>query len=324
MSQETGSRSLVKIVLAVVLSFLLYLTGIGTFFYILPLLMLDRRYPKRTTDTACVAALVLVLGRNVYLMRDVLDQVLTWAFIGVSMFMPLSLMLGAMVWVSRDNAESLFERVLFAFCPSVILFVVFELFLAFSPQTAAALVEAYSYAAADIMTAFIPVDVSTLGGFIQVLLFAIVTLVLPIVFVNFIAVTFIYEACTHPGSEEFENSVRSFRVPEWFLYLFLSLWALVLVFSFVSVPLPVVALVLTLALAASLMYGLQGFAILCHGIHSRGGRITSFKLACWLFMLILVLQVVNIILILLLCLLGVLENWVRLRKPGEFSNEDHS
>ena len=324
MNQGVRSRETGSLILAAAVSFVLYLTSIGSLFFTLPLLLLDRRCRKRTTDTACVAALVLVLGRNVYLMRDVLDQVLTWAFIGVSMFMPLSLMLGAMVWVSRDNAESLFERVLLAFCPSVILFVAFELFLAFSPQTAAALTEAYSYAAADIMTAFIPVDVSALEGFIQVLLFAIVTLVLPIVFVNFIAVTFIYEACTHPGSEEFERSVRSFRIPEWFLYLFLSLWALVLVFSFVSVPLPVVALVLTLALAASLMYGLQGFAILCHGIHSRGGRITSFKLACWLFMLILVLQVVNIILILLLCLLGVLENWVRLRKPGEFSNEDHS
>ena len=84
----------------VVIAFILHELPIGSLFFTLPLLMLDKRYPKKITDTACVAALVLVLGRNILYNLDILNQSLTWVFIMVNMFIPLSLVLCAVVCVN--------------------------------------------------------------------------------------------------------------------------------------------------------------------------------------------------------------------------------
>ena len=51
---------------------------------------------------------------------------------------------------------------------------------------------------------------------------------------------------------------------------------------------------------------------------------TSFRLAGWLLLILILVQVLNAILVFGLALLGVLENWINLRKPEEFSDEDHS
>ena len=324
MNQSTEKSGLGRVVLAVLVSFLLYLTSIGSLFFTLPLLLLDRRYPKRTTDTACVAALVLVLGRNILMMRDVLDQGLTWAFIAVTMFMPTSLILCAVVWVSKDRTRSIFERIMYAFSPSIVLFLVFEIVLVLAPGLLETLMGAYGATVTGILGPILGLDGESMDFLVLVVLFALVSLTPSIVLANSLLLTFIYEAATHPEDEAFECRIRNFRVPEWFLYLFLGLWTGVLLCCFITVPMWIVVPVVAFAICTILVYFLQGFAIVDHRLWRRGGRMTSFRLAGWLLLILILVQVLNAILVFGLALLGVLENWINLRKPEEFSDEDHS
>ena len=86
----------------------------------------------------------------------------------------------------------------------------------------------------------------------------------------------------------------------------------------------IVVPVVAFAICTILVYFLQGFAIVDYRLWRRGGRMTSFRLAGWLLLILILVQVLNAILVFGLALLGVLENWINLRKPEEFSDEDHS
>ena len=321
---QTENRSVVRVFLSVLISFLLYLTGFGSLFFTLPLLMLDRRYPKRTTDTACVAALVLVLGRNILLMRDVLDQGLTWAFIAVTMFMPLSLILSAMVWVGKGNGENTFRRVLLSFSPVLVLFILYEIALVALPQVRTSLVEAYGGTLAAMLTALLGLEGEAVAFMAEVLLFALCSLTLPIALANSVVLAFVYEAASHSGDSVFERRIRTFRVADWFIYVFLALWAMVLLFYLVAVPMWITIPVLGLAVCALFIYFMQGFAIVAYRLYERGSTMTSLKMAAWLFLILLVVQLLNAALVFGLSILGVLETWINFRKPKEFSDEDHS
>ena len=286
----------------VVIAFILHELPIGSLFFTLPLLMLDKRYPKKITDTACVAALVLVLGRNILYNLDILNQSLTWVFIMVNMFIPLSLVLCAVVWVNKDDAESIFLRMACSFIPAVVLFAVYGIFFAVFSDLGSIVSAGYTEMISAMLTPFFSAaDIE-----------------------NHFGIVYIYEAASHPESGEFENRVMNFRIPEFFIYIFLSLWALVLLFYFVAVPQWVSIPVLGLAVVSMLFYFVQGFAIADYNIRIRKPGMTSFKLASWLLLILVIFQVVNLILVLGLSLAGVLENWVNLRKRKEFSDEDYS
>ena len=162
------------------------------------------------------------------------------------------------------------------------------------------------------------------GVLAYLVMLTILSLLLPFLFMNHFGIVYIYEAASHPESVEFEKRVMNFRIPEFFIYIFLSLWALVLLFYFVAVPQWVSIPVLGLAVVSMLFYFVQGFAIADYNIRIRKPGMTSFKLASWLLLILVIFQVVNLILVLGLSLAGVLENWVNLRKRKEFSDEDYS
>ena len=308
----------------VIIAFVVHELPIGSLFFALPLLMLDKRYPKKITDTACVAALVLVLGRNILYNLDILNQSLTWVFIMVNMFIPLSLVLCAVVWVNKDDAESIFLRMVYSFIPAVILFAVYGIFFAVFSEQAGIVGAAYTEMISAMLAPLFSAAGIDTGVLAYLVMLTILSLLLPFLFMNHFGIVYIYEAASHPESGEFEKRVMNFRIPEFFIYIFLSLWALVLLFYFVAVPQWISIPVLGLAVVSMLFYFVQGFAIADYNIRIRKPGMTSFRLASWLLLVIIIFQVVNLILVLGLSLAGVLENWVNLRKRKEFSDEDYS
>ena len=315
---------LIRVGLSVICAFILHEIPVGSMFFVLPLLMLDKRYPKKITDTACVAALVLVLLRNILFSMDILNQSLTWVFIMVNMFIPLSLVLCAVVWVNKDDAESIFLRMVYSFIPAVILFAAYGIFFAVFSDMASVVAAGYTEMINAILAPlFASAGVDT-DIFAFLVMLTIVSMLLPFLFMNLYGIVYIYEAITHPGSEEFERKVMNFRIPDFFIYIFLGLWALVLLFYFVAVPQWVSVPVLGFAVVSMLLYFVQGFAIACYNVRMRKPDMTSFRLASWLMLILIIFQVVNLILVLGLSFAGVLENWVNLRKRKEFSNEDYS
>lgn len=325
MSRTEKGRQVGLVLLSATAAAVLQMTAIGSLLFTLPLLLIDRRHPKATTDTACVAALVLILARYVFLYRDSLGQVLTWAFIGVNMFMPLSLVLCAMAWVGKGGEGSVSTRLLKGFVPTLILAALLLLALAFVPGMLDAVVGAYMDSARFVLNLFmVGMAESTVDMMATVIVFAMATLVLPLILAAHLVATYMYEAATHPQDPIFEMKVDSFRLPGWFLHLFLALWALVLLSCLVTLSFWLVVPVLSLAMCSLVLYFVQGFAVISWRLHARGGRMSSGKLAVMLFLILLLVQVVNAVLFLIIALLGVLENWIDFRKPKEFSHEDHS
>ncbi len=316
-------RDVGKVALSVLGCLVLYITGIGSLFFTLPLLFLDRRHPKRVTDTACVAALVLVVAWEAWSLRDLPEVSLTWPFMVVNLFIPVSLILSAMVWVGMDG-KGLFSRLLWSFLPPVALFAAAECYFLLSPDAASAMMGNYTAYITGLIGLFIPLEEAVLEAFAQVLVYALLSLAPLMVAANGTGLAFIYEAAGHAGNEDFEDRLMHFKVHPDFVYVFLGLWALLLVSCFVTLPTWVVVPLLGLAMMSLLPYFLQGFAILLHFMHSRGSRMTGFKLAAWLLLIIVVLQFVNAIILISLTLLGIIENWVNLRRHKEFSDEDHS
>ncbi len=316
MTGRLEGRDVASLIGAVAVSFVLYISNIFTFFFTIPLLLLDKRYPKRFTDTACVAALVLILARTIWPFMGSLNQDLTWAFIMVNMFLPLSLILGAVVWVNSKRVERLFERVLLLILPSLVITLVCAALLSFGSSMREALMATYGDVISSMFSSLFHTGEE--GGsefFALVVMVAMATLALPLAVTNNLVATYIAEALKRAGDPAFDFQVMYFKVPGGFVYIFLALWTLVL-FSllFVSVPLGLTVLVFSLAIVSLVIYLLQGFAIVYYNIRARGSQMTSFKLAAWLFLIVLLLQGLNAILVLLLALVGVLENWVNLRK----------
>ena len=240
------------------------------------------------------------------------------------MFIPLSLVLCAVVWVNKDDAESIFLRMACSFIPAVVLFAVYGIFFAVFSDLGSIISADYTEMISAMLTPFFSAAGIDTGVLAYLVMLTILSLLLPFLFMNHFGIVYIYEAASHPESVEFEKRVMNFRIPEFFIYIFLSLWALVLLFYFVAVPQWVSIPVLGLAVVSMLFYFVQGFAIADYNIRIRKPGMTSFKLASWLLLILVIFQVVNLILVLGLSLAGVLENWVNLRKRKEFSDEDYS
>ena len=294
-------------------SFLLYIIPIGSFLFIFPLLLLSKRYPKRTTDTACVAVLVLVLARMLWLYRSSLSDDLTWAFIVVSLFVPVSLILGACIWVHRKR-ENVVLDLLMTTIPSLVMFFAIEVWFVLAPSLANAVYASFESVYSDLVGELFSSLGVTFSTLFSLLSMMVLSITVASVFLNLVLVLFFYEAGSHHFSEDFDNKVATFKVGENFIYCFLLLWVLMLLKAFIAFPVSLTLAINNLALLATVFYAMQGYAIIYFNLRKRGMRFRSTRFFGLVLIIMLLLPGVNILLTFILPLIGVIENWVVLRK----------
>lgn len=311
--------------LMVAVSFVLYLIPLGNIIFIFPLLLLSKRYPKRTADTACVAVLVLVFLRNVYLYKDMLSESLTWAFIAVSLYFPISLILSAGVWVNTGRGDTV-RRICLSAVPSLVLFVLFGIWASCFPETASTVYTAFESSYTSLLTEVLPSDAEMLTALVPVILLMFISLAVPAVMLNLCVVAFLFEAASHNFSSEFDTEVSHFRLDGWFIYLFLAMWALILVKNFVDFPTFLALLVNNLTFAVTLLYTMQGAAIIYFQARKKNISWRCTRFFALFFVILMLLPGVNMLAMIILPLLGVCETWLALRKEdqGVFNYENHS
>lgn len=312
-------------VLMAAASFILYLIPIGNLFFVFPLLLLSKRYPKRTTDTACVAVLVLVLSRMLWLYRASLGDALTWAFIAVSLFVPASLISGAVIWVHRKRNELVWDLLL-TIVPSLVMFFAIEVWFLLSPETAGAVYSSFESVYAAVVGDIFSSMGASFSDVFYILLILVLSLTAGSILLNLALIIFFFEAGAHHYSADFDLRTSLFRVPEGFIYAFLGLWALMLLKRFVTFPPSVSLIVNNLAVVSAVVYAMQGYAIVYFNLRKRGMRMRSTRFFGLVFMIMLLLPGVNVLLTFALPILGVCENWVVLRKleEGVFKDENYS
>lgn len=320
-----GKGNTKDFIISVVISFLLYLIPMGSIFFTFPLLLLNKRCPKRLTDTACVAVLVLVLARDLFLVRASLGSSLTWALLMVSLFIPVSLILSAVVWVNSEDKDAV-KRLMLSMLPSIAMFFAIGLWFLLSPDTAAAVVEAFKATYSALVSQLLDFSPEFMDAVFSILVELTLSLALCMVFVNVAVVTFLAEAASHRFDSGFDERISLFKLPDNLIYAFLASWALILVKRFVDFPFSASLVVNNACFVITAFYALQGFAIAYFNLRKRRRSLASTRFFAFLFIFTLFLPVVNIIICLGMPLLGVAETWLNLRKrdEGVFINENYS
>lgn len=301
-------------ILLIALSFFLSVFSVGSLVFTLPLLFLSKRYPKKATDTACVAVMVLTAGKQLFTSRDVLMNSLTYFFVGNNLFIPFALILGAMVWVNSKGMEVV-KRLLFTMLPAFILFVLFAVIYTIFPQAAMAVKDTYREIFVSLFTQIFQMSSETISLMFDIVLELMLSIVMPLIFLNIVIVHYYFEAFSHKLDENFDKKVSSFTLPEVFIYFFLGLWTIMLLKRFVDIPGSVNVVINNLALTCTLFYGIQGFSIILYNLKRKGSMISGIKLMGFLILLMMLLPGINMILIFALIGVGVLNTWIELRKP---------
>ncbi|MFA6774685.1 MAG: hypothetical protein WCQ66_02100 [Sphaerochaetaceae bacterium] len=127
------------------------------------------------------------------------------------------------------------------------------------------------------------------------------------------------------GSDGLTRKVMAWHLPQDLVWGFLGLWILVMLGHFLSWSYVGMAVAINLAGFVTVLYGMQGFAILLFWLRKRHARLSAGKLFGWVLVLLLFLPGVNMIGVVALPVVGVLETWfVFRRRDKEISYENHS
>lgn len=317
---------LLDLLLAVLASFAMYNLGLGYLIFTFPLLVLSKRTSREKTDTACVAVLVLVLLKQLYTYRESLSDALTSALIGINLFVPLSLILGALVWVNTAKVK-LFNRILLMCAPSFLVFFGLELWFTIKPELALRVMEEYRGQYLDMVKALTGETNETSDAVFQIFMYGILGAIVSLTSLVNISNAFLSSMAGKSYlDEEKDKVIMNFQVPGNFVYPFLILWACMLFFNFFEVKASILLLVMNLAFFTLVIYGMQGFAIVYFNLKKRFEKLRVMRLFFLVTLLMLLFVGANLILWIGLPLLGVLENWITLRKrkQGVYTNEDHS
>ena len=302
------------IILLTVLSFILSCFSVGSLVFTFPLLLLSKRYPKKITDTACVAVMVLAAGKQLYTSRDVLMNSLTYFFVGNNLFIPFALILGAMVWM-HTKGEDVVKRLIYTIVPTLVLFILFAVVYTISPQSAEGVLSTYREIFVALFSEIFQLSNQALNTMFDMVLEMMLSLVIPLVFINIVVVHYLYEASKNGNDVNFDKKIINFSLPYSFIYAFLGLWTIMLLKRFVSIPMSVNVIVNNLALLVTLFYGMQGFSIILYNLRRKGSTLSGTRMMGFLILSMILLPGINVILVLALVGVGVVNTWIELRKP---------
>lgn len=318
--------------LMVVASLLLYRLTFTNVLYTIPLLLLAPRFEDRKMAMLPVAAVfLLVVGGELFAARKALGFATTPLILTIGLFIPVVLLVAAAVWIWLREARSLVR-----YLASCAFMVVAGIGLAVWLQSGSEIVrkveELYSSTFRTLFSTFLPMtpaSVATEGavqataettvlGFDADVLFALCVRVVYHSFVPMcmalIGVSALISECVlHRQDAAWQQRVANWRLPENAIWVFLGAWTLVLVNMLFTLPASVSAFSLNLALSVSLLYLVQGLAILIFLVRKRNPLFTVARAVVFV-MLCMLLPGLNVLVVLALPLLGALETWITLRK----------
>lgn len=302
------------IILLTVLSFILSCFSVGSLVFTFPLLLLSKRYPKKVTDTACVAVMVLAAGKQLFTSKDVLMNSLTYFFVGNNLFIPFALILGAMVWM-HTKGEDVVKRLIYTIVPTLVLFVLFAVIYTILPQSAEGVLSTYREIFVTLFSEIFQLSNEALNTMFDMVLEMMLSLVIPLVFINIVVVHYLFEASKNGNDVNFDKKIINFSLPYYFIYTFLGLWTIMLLKRFVSIPMSVNVIVNNLALLVTLFYGMQGFSIILYNLRRKGSTLSGTRMMAFLILSMVLLPGINAVLVLALIGVGVVNTWIELRKP---------
>lgn len=315
---QSEKQLMIKAALVTGVSFVLSRFMLGNFLFTIPLMVLapkisDRRYAL--VPVAAVALLTLIV--SLFQARGALSESAGRLLLVIGLFIPFVLLVASAVWIYLDDQRTM-VRYLASSAFGVVVSIGLVIWLSSGSELVAEvdamMLEAFralfvqldggsgTLSARDLEKVY-RLSVMVSGSVLAPLCMGLVG------FASFMAMSYLGR-----NSEDFSKRVATWSVPYETLWVFLGSWTVVMFLIVFKAPFLGRALALNVALGASVLYAVQGGAIVMHFVRRKGLPISGGRLMMSLFLIAFLVPGLNIVVVFLLPLLGVLETWIVFRK----------
>lgn len=300
---------------ALVISYILYKITATSTLFIIPLLFIAPRFPSTKMALIPIGIFsVWLIGSQLLSMGKVLYQNSLMGTFFIVLYLPINLLIGSAIWILLKEHKSL-NRLFFASAFAAISGLALVIWLSSDSASAVATEKVYR----EVVNATLPAMLGTQAplGINSNSVFDAVVRVLKIAFLPLFVGQFglsvlISEQMISRGDEKFQNRLASFALNENYVWPFLISWTLVLFTLLIKVEILEV-LAWNSALTLSLLYLVQGMAIISYLIRKKNPRINATRVYI-LSTLLMVMPGVNVVVLAALPILGVSQTWINLRK----------
>ena len=314
-----GNDYIKKYLGLIILSIGLSRLPIGNLFFAVPLLILA---PRCRSKIQAYLSFVIVLGIILILtitdISAVSDTDLRLSLGIVTSYIPVILLGTGMLWVyGKDKGIEDFLNY-FINCFFVLLVsLAIVLFFYFNSARFEVLKQGYAQ-----MLNFVGIDTLMPGVETTVLLDSIVRYGMFVFFVFAMGITglnlLMSEILRNKRNETWKKKLSLIKFPQDAIWVFLGLSSLLLISIFVDYPRLLEIILVNCWGFMVMMYALQGFSIYVFRIQKRIGEVDIFRLLINQLIFLLI-PGFNIVVMIMFPLLGILENWIVLRK---FDNKE--
>ena len=310
MEQYEDRAAIRNLVLGVLLGVILSRFSLGSVFMTVPVLLACPRIRKVQFRMGAFAVLLLaVLIWTLVENREVLGTEY-WPLLLVSLFLPVSNIIGSAVWdFGSGYSRSSIRKFFWACIPVFVMGIAMSLYFASDASLTirSALVEGMLY---YFPSDYLSVDISSLlyaAVDLMMLFFAplgVILLALPVVTADI---------NINRYDEDWQYDFANMKLPDPYVWVFFASWAAALVSYLVtSVPAWALALCWNVALTVSVLYLIVGLSIVVAFARRRTAALTVGRILI-LLVVICFIPFVNLVVVFGLILLGVLETWFRFR-----------
>lgn len=297
-------------------SFLLSRVMLGNFLFTIPLMVLAPKFSDRRKALLPVGAVaVLMFAFELVQARSALSDPAGRLLLLIGMFIPVVLLIGSAIWIYLDDQRTLIRYLAstsFGVVASMLLVVMLSRGSETVLRVDAAMLETFQLMFQQLEgSAEASVDLQKLYR-MSVLVsgsMLVPTIMGLIGFASFMAMS--YNARL---DGTFSDRIARWKAPEINLWVFLGAWTVVLLMMILKASYIVRALALNIALGSSVLFAVQGIAIVLYIVRRKGLAISTGRLLSTIFFIAMVVPGLNVLVVFVLPLLGVTETWIVYRK----------
>ncbi|WP_320130395.1 DUF2232 domain-containing protein [uncultured Sphaerochaeta sp.] len=306
-------------------SFLLSQLVFSNFLFTIPLLVLAPRFAKGEKALIPVGIVaLLVLASELYKSREALADPVGRVLLLIGLFIPVVLLVSCSIWILLEK-KRLLVRYLASASFGVVVSLLLVIWFSRGSKTVlavdASILKAFKVLFGQLeksglesslnQASVSSTDTEWLYRMVVKLAGAVlVPMCMGLCgFASFISLGFILK---REGT--FSIRISQWRLPENTLWVFLGSWTLVLFLVMLKASYVLRALSLNIALGSSVLYAIQGIAIVVHFIHRKSPAVNLGRLLSSLLLLAIFIPGLNVLVVFVLPLLGVTETWIVYRK----------
>mgnify|MGYP001137366530 CR=1 FL=1 len=306
-----------QMLMMVGISFVLSRLMLGNLLFTIPLMVLAPKFSDRKSALTTVGLVaVLILLTELVRARDALGSAEGRLLMLIGLFIPTVLLVAAAVWIACDDWRTVHRYLAscaFGVVASVAVVVYFS-----KPNEAllrvdSAMLETFRMILGQ-TTGTEPAAVGEFESLYRISVLAMGALLGPLcmALVGFTS----FMALSYQGRYDSNFGIRVSRwsIPEETLWVFLGGWTLVLMFIMLKTNYLSRALALQVALGSSVLYAVQGMAIVLHFALRKGLIVNTARFLTTIFLLAFLIPGVNVLVVFVLPLLGVTETWIVYRR----------